>query len=81
MTELAFLLAGFGRRVRDARQAAGMTQEDLAVACGVERSYLSVLERGGRDPRLSTVARLARSLNLPPGDLLDDSAPRDDQVV
>jgi transcriptional regulator with XRE-family HTH domain len=81
MTELASLLARFGSRIRDARQAAGMTQEDLAAACGVERSYLSVLERGGRDARLSTVTRLARSLNLQPGDLLDDAPPPDDQVV
>jgi DNA-binding XRE family transcriptional regulator len=69
--ELITLLTGFGRRVRDARQKAGMTQEDLAVASGVARSYLSVLERGGRDPRLSTITRLARSMDLQPGDLLE----------
>jgi transcriptional regulator with XRE-family HTH domain len=81
MTELASLLVGFGRRVREARLAAGMTQEELAAACGVERSYISVLERGGRDVRLSTVTRLAQSLSLPAGELLDDKAPSDEHRV
>jgi transcriptional regulator with XRE-family HTH domain len=43
----------------------------LGNAAGLHFSEVSLLERGGRDPRLSTVAKLARGLGIPARQLLD----------
>jgi transcriptional regulator with XRE-family HTH domain len=47
-----------------------MTQEQLAHAADVHPSEVSRLERAERDPRLSTIVRLATALDVPPGSLL-----------
>jgi transcriptional regulator with XRE-family HTH domain len=54
----------FAKLLRTARHEAQMTQQDLAVACGLERAYVSRLERSSSDPRLSTVVRLAGGLGI-----------------
>jgi transcriptional regulator with XRE-family HTH domain len=61
----------FGRNLRMERQARGMSQEALADAAGVHISEVSRLERARRDPRLSTIVRIARALDLPVNRLLD----------
>ena len=63
--------AQFADNLRRLRRQAGMSQEELADACGVHRTEVSLLERGGRDPRLTTLVRLARGLNLPTVALLE----------
>lgn len=60
-----------GRNVRVRREGSGMTQEDLAHAAGVHTSEVSRVERAERDPRLSTIVKLANALQTPPGRLLD----------
>jgi transcriptional regulator with XRE-family HTH domain len=62
----------FGANVRGERQQRGLTQEALAAASGLHRTEISLLERGAREPRLSTVVRLARALGLPASSLLQD---------
>jgi transcriptional regulator with XRE-family HTH domain len=62
--------ACFASNLRHARRAAGMSQEDLSDACGLQRTYVSLLEQGKRDPRISTVARLADALDIDAGYLL-----------
>jgi len=42
-------------------------------SCRLHRTEISLLERGERDPRLSTIVRLARCLGVPPSTLLDDA--------
>jgi transcriptional regulator with XRE-family HTH domain len=61
----------FAANLRRARLVAGMSQEDLANACGLQRTYVSTLERGVKDPRISTVGRLADALGIGPGELLE----------
>lgn len=56
----------FGRRLRELRTKRRVSQERLALAAGVHRTAVSKLEQGTTDPRLSTILRLARGLNLPP---------------
>jgi transcriptional regulator with XRE-family HTH domain len=56
----------FGRRLRELRTKRGISQERLALAAGIHRTAVSKLELGTSDPRLSTILRLARGLNLPP---------------
>ena len=62
----------FAANVRRRRAELGLSQEDLGHACGLHRTEISLLERGERDPRVSTVVRLARALGVRAGDLLDD---------
>jgi transcriptional regulator with XRE-family HTH domain len=59
-----------GRNVREARQRAGMSQEQLAFEAGMKRSYVSDLERGTRNPSLKAIGRLASALGIPPHELL-----------
>jgi transcriptional regulator with XRE-family HTH domain len=47
-----------------------LTQEEVAERSGVHATEVSRIEAGKRDPRVSTVARLAKAVGLKPGDLL-----------
>ena len=59
-----------GENVRKARQARGLSQEELALEAGMKRSYLSELERGLRNPTVRALERLALALQTEPSDLL-----------
>ena len=61
----------FAANLRRERLRAGLSQEALATASGLHRTELSLLERGDRDPRLSTIGRVARALGVPPSALVD----------
>ncbi|MBD0330402.1 MAG: helix-turn-helix transcriptional regulator [Thermoleophilia bacterium] len=61
----------FAANLRRYRERAGLSQEGLAAACGLHRTEISLLERGGREPRLSTIVRLARALAVAPGALVE----------
>ncbi|MGH9116196.1 MAG: helix-turn-helix domain-containing protein [Acidimicrobiales bacterium] len=65
----------FGHRLRHFRRQAGMTLDALGQAVGRPPSYLSQLENGHREPRLSTVNQLAGALGCRPADLLAATAP------
>jgi len=52
----------FAANLRRAREAAGVSQEKLADRCEVHRTEISLLERGGREPRLGTMVKLATAL-------------------
>ncbi|WP_428631124.1 helix-turn-helix domain-containing protein [Sphingopyxis sp.] len=60
----------FGENVRKERLARDLTQQDLAAKLGMERSYLSELERGRRNPTVQALGRLADALELEPWELL-----------
>jgi XRE family transcriptional regulator, fatty acid utilization regulator len=65
----------FGHRLRHFRRQAGLTLEVLGKAVNRPPSYLSQLENGHREPRLSTVNQLAEALGCRPADLLSSAAP------
>ena len=54
----------FGDRVRELRQAAGVSQEELAHKVGVHRTYLGGIERGERNPSLKNIAAIAEALGV-----------------
>ncbi len=54
----------FGDVLRAARAQAGISQEALGLACGIDRTYVSLLERGERQPTLSTIFALSRQLGV-----------------
>ena len=56
----------FAANLRHARKAAGVSQEDLAERCEIHRTEVSLLERGGREPRLGTMVKLATALGTTP---------------
>lgn len=61
----------FARNLRGHRERLGLSQEALGAACDLHRTEISLLERGQREPRLSTIVRLAHGLGLRPSDLLE----------
>lgn len=61
-----------GENVRRYRKLRGMTQEQLALDVGMERSYVSDLERGQRNPSVRALGRLAEALKVQPHSLLVD---------
>lgn len=59
-----------GRSLRAYRQDRGLSQEALAEAVGVHRTYMGGLERGERNITLRSLERLAAALELDPLELL-----------
>ncbi len=60
----------FGDEVRSRRQKLGLSQETLALECDLHPTYISMLERGIRQPSLDTIFRLADRLSIKPNRLL-----------
>lgn len=60
----------FGVVVRELRTAAGLSQEELASRCDLDRTYISLLERGLRQPTLTTVFAIAGQLGKQPSQLI-----------
>ncbi len=63
--------AYFGEILRLHRIRAGISQEDLGERAGLHRTEIGLLERGERVPRADTVVKLASTLSIRPGELLD----------
>ena len=59
-----------GTNVRRARQAAGLSQEQLALDAKIDLTYAGGIERGRRNPSLEVLARIADALGVEPSDLL-----------
>jgi transcriptional regulator with XRE-family HTH domain len=66
------LLADAGRRIRETRTAQGLSLEQLARLTGISAPALSLIETGKRDPRLTTLKRIADALRVPLTTLIAD---------
>jgi transcriptional regulator with XRE-family HTH domain len=64
------LLALFGEQLKNFRKECGISQEELALRAGLDRTYISGLECGKRNPTLKILVKLAVSLNMKPSELL-----------
>ncbi|MEZ5785701.1 MAG: helix-turn-helix transcriptional regulator [Xanthobacteraceae bacterium] len=60
----------FARNLRKARNARRLSQEALAHEAGVDRTYVSALERGVYNATIVMVAKLAKALDVEPSELL-----------
>jgi transcriptional regulator with XRE-family HTH domain len=60
----------FGQVVREFRITLTVSQEHLAAMAGLHRTYISLLERGLRNPSLTVVRRLAVALGVTATDLV-----------
>lgn len=65
--------AAFGLAVRARREALGLSQEALAERCDLDRTYISGVERGRRNPTVQAVFRIAQGLEAPASDLVRDA--------
>ena len=62
----------FGQRVRTLRKRAGLSQEQLAFKCGLDRTYIGGVERGERNISVVNIEKIARAIDLSPKDLFED---------
>lgn len=60
----------FGRALRQARLAAGLTQEGLSLESGVQRNFISLIELGQNQPTITTIFKLSVALNVTPSELI-----------
>jgi len=60
----------FGKRLRELRQRAGISQEAFAAKCDLDRTYISGIERGKRNVALRNIEAIATGLNLSISDLM-----------
>ncbi len=60
----------FGEALREVRAERGLSQEEAALACNIDRAYFGQLERAKKSPTLKTIWRIADSFELRPSDLL-----------
>jgi transcriptional regulator with XRE-family HTH domain len=63
----------FGSAVRARRIAAGLSQEKLAESAGLHPTYISMVERGVRNPTLDASARIAAALKASLSTLIDEA--------
>lgn len=54
----------FGLRVRELRKAQGYSQEEFAVHCGLDRTYIGSVERGQRNVSLRNIGIIAKALSV-----------------
>lgn len=63
-------LVALGERLRELREAAGMTQEALGQAAGLHWTYIGQIERGERNLTYQNLLKLARGLGVAPAGLM-----------
>lgn len=74
----------FGKVLRAVRKEVGLTQEQLALAAEIDRTFVSLIERGERQPTVRIIFKLAAALHVPPSQLIQlteqrvDSGPSKD---
>lgn len=61
----------FGKVLRELREKNSLSQEKLAEFCDLDRTYISLLERGLRQPTLTTLFKLSSALKIKPSELVE----------
>jgi transcriptional regulator with XRE-family HTH domain len=61
----------FGLRIRELREAQGISQDQLSLSTGFHRTYIGMIERGERNISLSNMAVFAKAFELNLSELLD----------
>ena len=64
------ILCSFGQSVAKHRRVKGLSQEALAEKADLDRTYLSDIERGVRNPGIKNVIVIAKALGITPSDLM-----------
>lgn len=65
------LLEKVGIKIKDLRIKSGLSQEKLAFACELDRTYIGSVERGERNISIINLNKIANALDVPPSELLN----------
>lgn len=65
MKEREDIIKSFGQAIQEIRVENGLSQDELASQIGMQRTYISDIERGARNTSLSNAKRIAKVLNVP----------------
>jgi transcriptional regulator with XRE-family HTH domain len=60
----------FGLALREIRRERDVSQEQLGFDAGLDRTYISLIERGVQSPTVRTVVRLADALEVAPSEMI-----------
>jgi transcriptional regulator with XRE-family HTH domain len=72
MSDLINIQKRFGQRMRALRVAKGLSQEEFAANCGLDRTYISGVERGRRNISLKNIEVVAQSLGVKISELFEE---------
>ena len=61
----------FGKVLRALRAERGLSQEALALEAGVQRNYVSLIERGINQPTITIIFKLAAALEMKPSHMIE----------
>ncbi len=80
------LITAFSEVLREERHKTGLSQEALALKCGIARTFMGLLESGKRQPALSVLFAIARGLDVSPHAVITKvekrlAQPREEGVV
>jgi transcriptional regulator with XRE-family HTH domain len=70
MNENPELMRAFGEVVQEKRKSLGLSQERLALAAGLDRTFVWKVEHGKRNPSLESLFRVAAALRTEPDELV-----------
>lgn len=74
MKHSSSFLKDFGKNVRKLREKQGLSQDNLALKADLDRTYLSGIERGERNPSLRNIGKISKALSVEPVDLFEGLA-------
>ena len=60
----------FGKILKNARVKRGFSQEQLALCCNLDRTFISMLEHGQKQPSLNSILSVSAALNIPVSELI-----------
>jgi transcriptional regulator with XRE-family HTH domain len=70
MNRNADIAVRFGQRVRELRKETGLSQEAFAAKCGLDRTYISGIERGKRNVSLRNIQVIAKAIGIAMSELM-----------
>lgn len=70
MAQHTDILVRFGQRLREKRTELGISQEAFADKCGLDRTYISGIERGKRNVSLLNIDKIAKALGASIAELM-----------
>jgi len=70
MAQHTDILVRFGQRLREKRTELGISQEAFADKCGLDRTYISGIERGKRNVSLLNIDTIAKALGVSIAELM-----------
>ena len=67
------VLVALGTAIRRCRRVQGVSQEELAHRSAIDRSYMSSIERGGQNPGVLSIVRIARAMDMTMTELMAEA--------